>query len=266
LEGQQVNDYEAKQEARRERLLERAEAKRREAEGHHRTADRMSSVIPFGQPILVGHHSEKSDRRYRARIHGHMSKWIELDSYAKELERRAESIGRAGISSDDPEAIDKLKAKVARLEAMQEKMKQANMAIRAKNDEDLKTLGFDDAQITKLKQPDFLGRVGFPDYALTNNGANIRRIKHRIEQLEKAGQAEAKEIRGKGYRIEESPEENRIMFIFDAKPADGIRQLLKSNGFRWSPTRGAWVRFLNGAGWVAANYVSQKLKEIDNGC
>jgi hypothetical protein len=181
---------------------------------------------------------------------------------AGELERRAESIGTAGISSDDPEAIDKLQAKVARLEAMQEKMTQANRAIRAKNDEDLKTLGFDDAQIAKLKEPDFCGRIGFPDYALTNNSANIRRIKQRIEQLENAGKAEAKEIRGEGYRIEESPEENRVMFIFDAKPAEAIRQLLKQSGFRWSPTRGAWVRFLNGAGRAAANYVIQKLQEV----
>ena len=163
-----MNEYEAKQERRRERLLERAERKRREAEGHHRRADSMASIIPFGQPILVGHYSEKSDRRYRTRIHGHMNKWVELDRYAAELERRAEAVGTAGISSDDPEAIDKLKAKVARLEAMQEKMKQANRAIRAHNDEDLKTLGFDDAQIAKLKTPDFCGRVGFPDYALSN--------------------------------------------------------------------------------------------------
>jgi Domain of unknown function (DUF3560) len=257
-----VNSYEEKQGARRARLLERAETKRREAKGHQRTADRMASVIPFGQRILVGHYSEGRDRRYRARIHGHMSKWIELDNYAKELERRAESVGTGGISPDDPEAIDKLKAKVARFEAVQEKMKQANRAIRAKNEEDLKTLGFDEAQIAKLKTPDFAGRIGFPDYALTNNGANIRRIKQRIEQLEKAGQVEAKEIQGEGYRLEQSPEENRIMFVFDAKPAEAVRQLLKSNGFRWSPTRGAWVRFLNGAGKAAANYVIQKLQEV----
>ena len=28
----------------------------------------MASVIPFGQPILVGHHSERRDRSYRDRI------------------------------------------------------------------------------------------------------------------------------------------------------------------------------------------------------
>jgi Domain of unknown function (DUF3560) len=155
LEDRQVNDYEARQEAKRARLLERAEQKRQEGEAHHKTADRMASVIPFGQPILVGHHSEGRDRRYRARIHGHMSKWIELDNYAKELERRAEAVGTGGISSDDPEAIDKLKVKVARLEATQERMKQANAAIRKKDDEGLKALGFDNAQIIKAKDSRF---------------------------------------------------------------------------------------------------------------
>jgi hypothetical protein len=263
-----MNSYEEKQERRRERLLERAESKRREAEGHHRTADRMASVIPFGQPILVGHHSEKSDRRYRARIHGHMSKWIELDSYAKELERRAESVGRAGISSDDPEAIDKLKAKVALLEETQEKMKQANRAIRAKNDEDLKTMGFSEAQIEKLKTPDFCGRIGFPDYALTNNGANIRRIKQRIQQLEvKSETSEFKksEHLGGALIVREDPTANRVQLVFSSKPEQATRSMLKGAGFRWSPTEGAWQRHLNGAGISAANYIVQKLTEVNNG-
>ena len=30
-------------------------------------SDKMASVIPMGQPILVGHHSEKRDRNYRER-------------------------------------------------------------------------------------------------------------------------------------------------------------------------------------------------------
>ena len=29
--------------------------------------DKALSVIPFGQPILIGHHSEKRDRNYRRR-------------------------------------------------------------------------------------------------------------------------------------------------------------------------------------------------------
>lgn len=63
-----MNSYEERQEARRERYLERAEKARAESsEGWQRVRE-MSDAIPFGQPIHVGHHSEKGDRAYRARI------------------------------------------------------------------------------------------------------------------------------------------------------------------------------------------------------
>ena len=89
-----ASSYEANQETRPARLLKRASRKRREVKSHKRIADRMASVIPFGQPILVGHYSEKSDRRDRSRMHSQMDKWSELDNYANELERRAVSVGK----------------------------------------------------------------------------------------------------------------------------------------------------------------------------
>ena len=42
---------------------------RDDADRLHTDARDMASIIPFGQPILVGHHSEKRDRNYRGRIH-----------------------------------------------------------------------------------------------------------------------------------------------------------------------------------------------------
>ena len=38
-----------------------------------------------------------------------------------------------------------------------------------------------------------------------------------------------------------------------------MRAILKGAGFKWSPNRGAWVRFLNDAGRAAAQYVISKL-------
>src|SRR5947207_1571026 len=74
----------------------------------------MADAIPFGQPILVGHHSEKRDRRFRARIDGKFRKGIALHKKAEDLKHRAASVGTAGISSDDPEAIEKLREKVVK--------------------------------------------------------------------------------------------------------------------------------------------------------
>ncbi|MCC3151437.1 DUF3560 domain-containing protein, partial [Bifidobacterium bifidum] len=73
-----MNSYERKQEARRERLEARAEKARTEAKATYDRAHTMAEAIPFGQPILVGHHSEKRDRNYRGKIHNTFGKAFAL--------------------------------------------------------------------------------------------------------------------------------------------------------------------------------------------
>ena len=46
----------------------------------------------MGQPILVGHHSEKGDRRYREKIHNTFGKSFEKKDKAKYYADKAESI------------------------------------------------------------------------------------------------------------------------------------------------------------------------------
>lgn len=264
------NAYELRQERRRERLQDAADRARQSAEGHKQTADRMASVIPFGQPILVGHYSEGPDRRYRARIHGHMGKWIAETKHAEELERRAASVGMGGISSDDPEAMRKLQGQLAGLEALQERMKAGNRIVRDKSLTDeqrvekLTGIGLTREHAWQCLKPDFCGRVGFPDYALTNNSGNMRRIRQRIEQLKKASEqiTDGPISPGPGFEIREDAPDNRILIIFDAKPAENVRAILKSMGWRWSPTRTAWVRMLNNAGRASAQYVAERLAAV----
>jgi hypothetical protein len=55
-------------------------------------------------------------------------------------------------------------------------MKRANHLIRKADREGLADLGFSEETITKLFAQDFAGRAGFPNYALENNSANIRRL------------------------------------------------------------------------------------------
>ncbi len=180
------------------------------------------------------------------------------------------STGMGGISSDDPQALEKLRAKLAKLEKLQATMKAANAAIRLKDqgkgNAKLRELGFSEAQVLELRAPDVCGHVGFPSFELTNNNANIRRIKERIAQLEKeaARAAEDREdIRGEGYTLTENSEAGRIQFIFDGKPDLEIRELLKSYGFRWAPSMGAWQRLLNNNGRSAAQTVIKKMKEME---
>jgi hypothetical protein len=254
-----ANPYEAKQEARRQRLIGASARAATEAEQLHRRATGMASVIPFGQPILVGHHSEGRDRRYRGRVHETYRRSFEAQSQAEQLRQRAASVGTAGVSSDDPEAIDKLRAKLVSLESLQNRMKAGNTIVRdrklsdAEKVAELVKLGLKEANAAQALTPDFAGRVGFPDYALKNNGAEIRRLRTRIDALEAAQQAPGREpVQGDGWVIEEDRDENRVTIRFEAIPAVEVRARLKGHGFRWSPSRRAWVRMLSNGAWYAA--------------
>ena len=232
-----MNHYEAKQEARRERLEARAERLQAEARGAFRRADLREEVsgIPFGQPILVGHHSEKRHRAQIARANAAMSKGIALQKAASEAASRAAGVGSGGISSDDPEAVVKLKAELAPLEARQIMMAAVNKVCRAfykagcRNPESGEIW---ERYLAKLREiepgvhakvaeglmipPYASSPVGFQAYQLSNNGAN------------------------------------RLQLIFPGKPAPAIIQALKAHGFRWAPSEKAWQRQLNnGAKWAA---------------
>lgn len=251
-----MNAYEMRREARRARRAEAAERTRNEAQSLLGRASSMADMIPFGQPILVGHYSEKRDRRFRARIGDTMRKGIAARRKADELERRAASVGSGGISSDDPAAVRKLREELAKLEALQERMKSANRCVRRNDRVGLAALGFSERHIDELFTPDFVGRLGFPSYAITNNGTNMRRIKQRIEDIEKRDQTPASEtLEGEGWSITESVEENRIIIRLDEKPSRDILATLRQYGFKWSPTRGAHVRMRSNGALYAAKRV-----------
>ena len=138
-------------------------------------------MIPLGQPILVGHHSEKRHRSHLKRIDQHFAEAQEHHDKAEYFRRRAAAAeSNRAIFSDDPDATEKLVDKIERLKKRQGVMKRANQLIRKADRDGLADLGFSDETIAKLFNADFTGRVGFPNYALTNNSANIRRLEKRL--------------------------------------------------------------------------------------
>jgi len=256
-------NYADRQAAKKERLEAAAENASTAARAASESASRKASMIPFGQPILVGHHSEKSDRSFRNSITKGFEKSFELSKKAEHYERRAAAVGKGGISSDDPEAVAKLKDKLEKLERDQDNMKKINAFIRKKNQSGIEALGYTAEQAAAFFKPDFCGRIGFPSYALTNNNANIKRIKDRIAELNKNAERVVVEKEGNGYQYKEDNEENRVMFFFDAKPTAEVRNLLKSYGFKFSPSRNnAWVRQLNASGIYAGKTVCEKLNNM----
>lgn len=249
-----MNWYEEKQEARRERLEAAAERRKREAKAKWDSGMERLRAIPFGQPILVGHHSEKRDRNYRRKACASVEKAIELNKEAGELAARAAAVGSGGISSDDPDAPDKLRERIAKLKETQEKMKAANAAIRKSSGWPVEgqigaivtATGLSEAAAAKLLQPDYAGRIGFPSYALTNNSANIRRLEARLRRVERLATAReaapmVEEVIGE-VRLVENREINRVQIFFPGKPSAEVRASLKLAGFRWAPSEGAWQR------------------------
>jgi len=246
--------HEAKRAARVARL--RAAADHAEARGADawRRSDEMAACIPMGQPILVGHHSEMRDRRFRERIHRLMYRGIEEKNQAKQLRARADAAeDNTAISSDNPLAGSLLGSRIAELEATQKRMVTVNALIRKTHGQPseqrvaaLVAAGFDPIDAARLLTPDFLGRIGFPDYKLSNNSANIRRLKKRMERVTVAQATPASEEHGaNGIRFEDAPHDNRVRLYFPDKPAEDVRRNLKSRGFRWSPTIGAWQAYRN---------------------
>lgn len=173
---------------------------------------------------------------------------LEEWNYIQGLLDKIRSVGTGGISSDDPQAVEKLEAKLAALEKHQEMMKAANAAIRmkdpAKGDAKLAELGYTPEDIAKLREPDFCGRIGYPAYLLQNNNANIRRIRGRIEELKKRTENTPEGWEFDGGRVVVNTTENRLQIIFDGKPDADIRTELKGEGFRWAPSQGTWQRQL----------------------
>ena len=107
-----------------------------------------------------------------------------------ELSKLAPKSGEA-IKSDDPDAIEKLEAKLAYHQARAAMMRDANKNLRRGDDDALYAMGFKDKTIAALKEPDYAGRTGFVDYQMTNNNGEIGRIKKRLKILYKDRDANA---------------------------------------------------------------------------
>ncbi len=261
--AERVTAYADRVEAKRERLEKASTKASAESRSRLGAAKRIGDGIPFGQPILVGHHSEKRHRRDIAKIDTNMRKGFEASDRAKSLAGRAAAIGTGGVSSDDPEAVQKLRAELAPLMKTQSAMKAANVVIKKLGKTPvalltaLKALGFSDKSAASLLEKDSMGRGGFAPYQLTNNGANIRRIEGRIKELLAKESAPARAtitgvFNGLTFSLEENRDLNRVQIRYSGKPADDIRAKLKSAGFKWAPTEGAWQRQASNGAWYNA--------------
>lgn len=264
-----VDPWEEKLEAKRARLRSRAKRARAESRGVSARATAIADAIPLGQPILVGHHSEKRARRDAAKIRAGFEKAAALEDKAAGLERAADSVGTAGISSDDPGALEKLARKAEELEKLRKlevrtnaRIRQEAAKVRAKTGRDP---GHDEHvqivhAVTTGDAVVFLDRLlaaanAFPWLPQIGDGTQVelRRTRERIAELEERRSEPAREPRAfAGGVVEDDAEGNRVRIVFDAKPGKPTIAVLRSRGFVWSPSRGAWQRMRSSQAWHAA--------------
>jgi hypothetical protein len=167
------------------------------------------------------------------------------------------------IRSEDADAVTQLQTKIAAAEKLQATMKAANQIVRNRRLTDdekvaqiVATCGLRDTSARELLKPDFGGRFGFPDYQLTNNGANIRRMQQRLKGLaNESGRASVTLPFAEG-RVEDNAEACRVRIYHDVKPSPETIGKLKTHGFHWTPSLGCWQRLRNDSARYAATRIT----------
>lgn len=241
-----------RKQARADRYRERALQAKAGSTAAYRRSEELTKNIPSGQPILVGHHSEKRHRRALECSWNALGKSVELERKADYYAAKAEAAEHnRAIYAEDDDAVENLTARVAALESLQERMKAANKIVKGQKQtqkekiEALCRLGFERRNAEELFVPNCFGQIGFADFTIRNNGANIRRLKKRLESVSRLKSTPTKEYTIGEVRIVENTEANRLQVFFPEKPSEEVRKELKSNGFRWASIAACWQSYLN---------------------
>lgn len=138
------------------------------------------------------------------------------------------------IRSDDPQAVEKLQAKLDKLTKQHARMKEINAYFK-KHATALGCPGLSDAEATKLDERVQTGysweKQPYPSYILSGNTAEMRRLRQRIEEVSRTQNTEYVGWDFPGGHAEADKEDNRLRLYFDGKPTEEQRSKLKYNGF-----------------------------------
>lgn len=234
---------------RRERLERKLELRREwadkakaKAEAHFGAAHRIADMIPMGQPILVGHHSEKHHRRDLERIDSNMRNGIERSDMAETHVSKAGGIEHAldrSIFSDDSNAIEALEIRIKNNETKREHMKEINRLYRKGDGASLAGYGLNlEAMREKLKDAYSWCRQPYPAYELSNLGGRITADRKRLEFVKQQQQRTAKAEQSPNGVTIEICQMGYVRVTFAEKPSRDILNALRGAGFHWGA--GSW--------------------------
>lgn len=222
--------------------------------------------------------------RNRKRMDTEMRRMAELLELSKAAPGRAvkaaerahkASLGVAGVANAE---LEDLRARLAKREAAQERMKETNAIIRkhkfGEGDERSLAARLSEAghvydlplAAALLKPPYASAPAGYASFQLTNNLAEIKRLRIRVAEVERkaarieAAPAEPSSRSINGVELIEDAADDRLRLIFDGKPSPATIASLKGRGFRWSPRAGAWQRQLTANARAAAEAILAQLE------
>ena len=236
-----------RQEVRAERYRQYAEnADKRATAAFNASNEAVAGIVP-GQPILVGHHSERAHRRAVERSNDAMGRCVRESEKAAYYRQKAEAVeNNNNIYIGDDDAIERLESKVADLSHKQDVMKSVNKLMRSKKSREEKIAGLVELGFSQSKSEWAVdNNFQFAGYELTNNNAKINAAKKQLEKARKFADTEDREYKIGDITIEECFSENRVRIYFPGKPDEDTRSQLKRHGFRWSPRNGCWQAYIN---------------------
>jgi hypothetical protein len=228
--------------AKREEWATKAAAR---SDARFHTAGAIADGIPFGQPILCGHHSERHARRDADRIASNMTKACEESKLAEHHTSCAAGLNYAldhSVFSDDTDAVEKLEARIAENDAKRDRMKLVNKLYKKGDAAGLAALGLD---LEKLKAKLAAAGAYWGDrphlaYELTNLGARIRSDRERIEEIKRRSERTAEAEAAGGVTVKDVGSEH-VTVTFAEKPERSVLEALKSAGFCWGG--GTWLGY-----------------------
>lgn len=218
-------------------------------------APRLADAIPLGQPILVGHHSERRARRDQERIVRGMHRGVEEQRLAQHHASTAAGLADAlerSIYSDDSDALEQLRARIAEREAERDRIKAYNATCRAAHKAgqpfgDVSLLSDEQRRDlhTTARVAAYQLRPGgaFPAYVLSNLAGRIKADRDRLAEVETRQQRQADAEASGGVVVARHADANWCVVTFAERPDRSILDALRSAGYHFS--RGSWHGYLD---------------------
>ena len=209
--------------------------------------------------VMISGGANYNNRKHEKQMSRQDKLWEEY-KYIKQLRERIENF-KPKLDEDDE--LTKLTKEIDKMKKQLEMMKKINAHYKKYGNldtyeglsEKTKKAIIESVANSWYKRP-------FADFEYTSLRNKIKTKETNLQKLT-APKAESKEKEINGIKIIQNTELDRLQLFFDDIPSAETRNILKSNGFKWSPTNKAWQRQLTqNALYSLARFILPKLEEL----